>query len=410
MIGGAPLPVYVLGFAIFAQGTSELMVAGLLPSISQSLHVPIPRAGLLVSGFAIGMLTGAPALAVLARRWSRRRALLGFLAVFALAHAAGALAPSYAVLLATRFAGAFVYAGFWAVGAATAVELVPPQARGRAMGVVAGGLTVATVIGLPAGTLVGQHLGWRAAFWAVAALTLAAAVGIIATIPRANPVPAAAARQAPMALRTELHALASRRLWGAYATTALATAALIVTFSYLSPLLTHTTGVAAGWVPGVLALYGLGALSGIILGGRTADHRPAATLYAGTGGVIVTSIAIALAAQHAAMTVALVAILGFAGFVTNPTLNSRPFNLVSAAPALVAAINVSAFNAGITIGPWLGGLAIDHRFGYPAVAWIGAALAAAATITTVTAMRRPAPSSRGNQLLSTPSRACEKTP
>lgn len=382
-----PLPVYVLGFAIFAQGTSELMLAGLLPAISRSLHVSIPSAGLLISGFAVGMLIGAPALAMLSRRRQHRRALLCFLAVFALMHAAGALAPSYAVLLVTRFAGAFVYAGFWAVGAATAVELVPEQARGRAMGVVAGGLTVATVIGLPAGTLVGQHLGWRAAFWAVAALTVIAAAGVIATIPRRTSPTQRTAPQAPRALRAELRALADRRLGAAYVTTALATAALIATFSYLSPLLTHTTGLAPRWVPFVLALYGVGALGGITLGGRVADRRPAATLYAGIAGLVVTSVAIALVSQDAALTVVLVAALGFAGFVTNPTLNSYPFKLTSAGTTLVAAFNVSAFNVGITLGPWLGGLAIDHRLGYPAVAWIGAALAAAAIITAVAAMR-----------------------
>jgi DHA1 family chloramphenicol resistance protein-like MFS transporter len=391
---GLPLPVYVLGFAIFAQGTSELMLAGLLPEISRSLHVSVPSAGLMISGFAIGMLIGAPALALLARRWPHRRALLGFLAVFALMHAVGALAPNYLMLLVTRFAAAFVYAGFWAVGAATAVELVPTEARGRAMGAVAGGLTVATVIGLPAGTLVGQHLGWRAAFWAVAVLTVIAAGGVLATVSRQDPDSSRAARQAPTTLRADLRGLVDRRLWFAYATTALATAALIVTFSYLSPLLTHTTGLAARWVPGVLAIYGVGAVCGIALGSRAADRRPGGTLYAGVGFLIITSIALALGAHQIAPTVALIAALGFAGFVTNPTLNSLPFNLVAAAPTLVAAFNVSAFNAGITLGPWLGGLAIDLRLGYPAVAWIGAALAAAAIVTTAamrhrTSGRRP---------------------
>lgn len=406
-IRALPLPVYMLGFAIFTQGTSELMLAGLLPAISRDLHASIPNAGLLISGFAIGMLIGAPVLAVLARRWSPRRSLLGFLAAFALMHAAGALAPSYTVLLVTRFAGAFVYAGFWAVATATAVELAPAQSQGRTMGVLAGGLTVATVIGLPAGTLIGQYLGWRTAFWAVAALTTTAAFGVLATVRRADRTRGATAQPA---LRSELHALGDWRLWSAYATTGLATAALIVTFSYLSPLLTHTTGLATGWVPAVLALYGLGALSGVTLGGRSADERPTVTLYAGIGGVIVTSIAIALAASHAAITIALVAALGFAGFVSNPTLNARPFNLVSAAPVLVAALNVSAFNVGITLGPWLGGLAIDERLGYPAVAWVGAALAVIAALTAGTALRDPARGFNKDRRLQAQPRPCKETP
>jgi MFS transporter, DHA1 family, chloramphenicol resistance protein len=384
-----PAAVYALGFAIFAQGTSELMLAGLLPGIARSLQVSIPHAGLLISAFAIGMLIGAPVLAVAARHWPRRRALLGFLAVFALAHVAGALAPGYTVLLATRIAGAFVYAGFWAVGAATAVDLVPAQARGRAMGILAGGLTLATVVGLPGGTLIGQHLGWRTAFWAVAALTALAAAGVLATIPADHPAAAGPAPQAPPALRAELRALASRQLWSAYATTAVATAALIVTFSYLSPLLTRTTGLPARWIPAVLGLYGAGALAGILVGGRTADRHPIATLRAGTVGLAAVSAALALAARHLAAAVILVAALGLAGFVTNPTLNSRPFNLVRAAPTLVAALNVSAFNAGITLGPWLGGLALSHRLGYTVPAWIGAALAAAVAAAAITSGRLP---------------------
>src|SRR5687768_6393818 len=163
-----PIAIYVLGLAIFAQGTSELMLTGLLPELSQDLGVSISDAGLLISAFAIGMLVGAPVLAVVTLRWPRRTALLTFLAVFALTHVVGALAPNYEVLLATRAVGAFVYAGFWAVAAVTAVGLVEDDRRGRAMSIVAGGLTVATIVGLPAGTAVGQHLGWRAAFWGVA--------------------------------------------------------------------------------------------------------------------------------------------------------------------------------------------------------------------------------------------------
>lgn len=397
--------MYVLGFAIFAQGTSELMLAGLLPDISRGLHVSVPRAGLLISGFAVGMLVGAPVLAVLVRRWPRRRVLLVFLAVFALAHGAGALAPDYPVLLATRFAAAFVYAGFWAAGAATAVELVSPQARGRAMGVVAGGLTVATVVGLPAGTMLGQHAGWRAAFWAVAALSALAAAGVLATI---APSPAQFSSRAPPALRSELRALASPQLWQSYAATALATAALIATFSYLSPMLTRTAGIAAGRVPAVLALYGLGSLAGIAIGARTADRYPAATLYVGIGGVAAASVALALDARQPAAAIALVAALGLTGFATNPTLNSRPFALASAAPTLVASLNVSAFNIGITVGPWLGGLAIDRFLSYSSVPWVGAGLAVLALMATAAAMRSPRPVPE-HSAPSAPTQPCKET-
>ncbi|MEU8800319.1 Cmx/CmrA family chloramphenicol efflux MFS transporter [Spirillospora sp. NPDC048819] len=363
-----PLAVYVLGLAIFAQGTSELMLAGLLPGMANDLGVSVPDAGLLISAFAIGMLLGAPVLAVLIRRWPHRRALLAFLAVFAVTHAVGAVTPEYWVLFATRVVGAFVYAGFWAVAAATAVDLVPRDARGKAMGIVAGGLTVAAIAGLPAGTVIGQHLGWRAAFWAVAAMSVAVMAAVAATIPGGGT--GGEVRR----VRDELRAVAVPRLWLLYGTTALATSGCLVTFSYLGALLTETTRIAEAWVPGVLALYGVGALIGITIGGRTADARGIATLYAGFGGLVAVSVALALTARSPVPVVVLVFLLGFAGFATNPTLNTRAFGMVDGAATLVAAGNVVAFNVGITMGPWLGGMAIDAGAGYASLGWIGSGL------------------------------------
>ncbi|WP_049571392.1 Cmx/CmrA family chloramphenicol efflux MFS transporter [Nonomuraea sp. SBT364] len=384
-----PLAVYVLGLAIFAQGTSELMLAGLLPEMAADLGVSVPDAGLLISAFAIGMLVGAPVLAVVTLRWPRRTALLAFMAVFAVSHVVGALTPDYGTLLVTRVVGAFVYAGFWAVAAVTAIGLAGPAARGRAMGIVAGGLTVATTLGLPAGTLVGQSLGWRAAFWVVAALSALAAIGVLATVPGG-----VAAGDGPgPSLRRELRALAGPRLWLALGTTALATAALLVTFSYLSAMLTGTTGLAPGWVPAVLALYGAGSLIGITVGGRTADARPFTTLYAGLAGLVVISGALALTAGVAWLVVPLVFLLGAFGFATNPALNTRVFAVAHDAPTLAASVNVSAFNVGITAGPWLGGLLIAAGHGYAPLGWIGAALGVLAlgTVALAASLHRRAP-------------------
>ncbi|QIS10993.1 Cmx/CmrA family chloramphenicol efflux MFS transporter [Nocardia arthritidis] len=366
-----PVAVYVLGLAIFAQGTSELMLAGILTEMSSDLGVSVPQAGLLVSAFALGMLVGAPVLAATTLRLSRRTALLGFLAVFVIAHVIGALTSSYWVLFGTRVIAAFVYAGFWAVGAATAISLTPPNKRGRAMGIVAGGLTVATIIGLPAGTVIGQHWGWRAAFWAVAALSALAMLGVLARIP------AARAAEIPD-LRRELRSLVNPRVWLHYGTTALQIASLMVTFTYLGALLTETTGLAAGWVPVVLTIYGVGAVLGIAIGGRTADTHPVRTLYLGFAGLIGTSVLLALTGQYAVTAVLAAFLLGAFGFGVNPTLNSRIFALAADGPTLGTAFNTSAFNVGITVGPWLGGLAIGAGLGYPATAWIGVVLGIAA--------------------------------
>ena len=376
-----PRAVYLLGLAIFAQGTSELMLAGLLPEIATDLDVSIPAAGLLISAFAVGMLVGAPILAVTTLRWSRRAAMLAFLTVFALTHVAGALTSSYGVLVATRVAGAFVYAGFWAVASVTAIELAGPAARAKAMSILAGGLTVATIVGLPAGTLLGQHLGWRSAFWAVAVLSVLAIAGVVATIPGGR------ATEAPR-LRLELRSMANPQLWLAYGTTALSTGAILVIFSYLAPLLTETTGLSATWVPVILALYGVGALAGITISGRTADRRPFRTLVISLTGVIAAAVVVALATATPWLAVPAIIGIGTFGFATNPAVNSRVFSVAGSAPTLAAAFNISAFNVGITAGPWLGGAALGAGAGYPTLAWLGAGLGVIALGVITVSMRR----------------------
>ncbi|WP_427893320.1 Cmx/CmrA family chloramphenicol efflux MFS transporter [Kribbella sp. GL6] len=379
-----PRAVYLLGLAIFAQGTSELMLAGLLPEIATDLRVSIPAAGLLISAFAVGMLVGAPILAVTTLRWSRRVAMLAFLAVFALTHVAGALTSSYGVLLATRVAGAFVYAGFWAVASVTAIELAGPQARAKAMSILAGGLTVATIVGLPAGTLLGQHLGWRSAFWAVAVLSVLAIAGVLATIPPGRP-------DALPRLRDELRSMMNPQLWLAYGTTALSTGAILVIFSYLAPLLTETTKLSDAWVPVILALYGVGSLAGITISGRTADQRPFGTLAISLTGVVLAAVILALTAGTPWIAVLAIVAVGTFGFATNPAVNSRVFSVAGSAPTLAAAFNISAFNVGITVGPWLGGLALDAGAGYPSVGWIGAGLGVLAFGTIPLAVRAAQP-------------------
>ena len=379
-----PIAVYVLGLSIFAQGTSELMLAGLLPELATDLHVSIPQAGLLISAFAIGMLVGAPVLAVVTLTWSRRTALLVFLTIFALTHVAGALTSSYAVLLATRIVGAFVYAGFWSVAAVTVVALVPANARARAMSIVTGGLTIATIVGLPLGTLLGQHLGWQSAFWTVAGLCVLAMAGVLATLPAGRPDLASAPR-----LADELRVLRNARLWLAFGTTALATATILVVFSYLAPLLIQTTGLPPGAVPGVLALYGLGSFIGITLGGRFADALPFHTLFISITGLLVLSGVLAVTASVPAVAIAVIALLGGFGFAANPALNARVFSLAGDAPTLATATNFSAFNVGITAGPWLGGLAIDAGAGYPALGWIAVVIGLVALGTVLVAAFLP---------------------
>ncbi|WP_190130327.1 Cmx/CmrA family chloramphenicol efflux MFS transporter [Streptomyces mashuensis] len=378
-----PVAVYVLGLSVFALGTSEFMLSGLLQPLARDLGVSIPQAGLLVSAFAIGMVVGAPVLAAATLRLPRRTTLIALLAVFGLGQVAGALAPSYGVLFASRVVSALACAGFWAVGAAVAVSLVPEDARARAMAVMIGGLSIANIAGVPAGALLGQHAGWRSAFWAVAALSAVGLVGVVALVPATKPGTGADTPR----LRRELAIYRDRQVWLAVIATALNAAAVFCLFSYLAPLLTETAGLKESWVPSVLALFGVGALIGTAVGGRIADAHLFGTMYGGIGASTLVMAVLALTAHIAAAAIGLAVLLGVAAFTTAPALNARMFNVAGAAPTLAGATTTAAFNTGNTLGPWLGGLVISAGLGYSAVAWTGAGLAALALATTAVASR-----------------------
>jgi DHA1 family chloramphenicol resistance protein-like MFS transporter len=379
-----PFAVYVLGTSIFALGTSEFMIAGLLPNVAGDVGVSVPDAGLLISAFAIGMVVGAPVLAAATLRLPRRATLVALLVVFALSHVAAASTHAYLPLFVCRVVGALACAGFWAVAAVTTISLVAADRRGRAMAILVGGLTVATVAGVPAGTFLGQHFGWRSAFWAVAAVATLALVGVLLFVPHVSH------SGGKPRLRAELRVFRSGRVWLALGITALTQAMTFCTFSYFTPLLTDTSGLPADWVPAALGLFGVGGVVGLSIGGRLADRAPIATLYGGLAAAIVLFAGLAVGASSTAVAIVGSFTLGMAGFVINPALNVRVYALAGDAPTLASAANTSAFNVGNTVGPWLGGLVISAGFGYQSVTWDSLALGilALAAITLATALQR----------------------
>ncbi|MFE2929238.1 MULTISPECIES: Cmx/CmrA family chloramphenicol efflux MFS transporter [unclassified Streptomyces] len=376
-----PLAVYILGLSVFALGTSEFMLSGLLPPIADDMNVSIPRAGLLISAFAIGMVIGAPLLAVATLRLPRRTTLITLISVFGLGQVAGALAPTYEVLFASRVVSAFACAGFWAVGAAVAIAMVPVNSRARAMAVMIGGLSIANVLGVPLGAFLGENLGWRSAFWAVGAASAVALVGVVTLIPRI-PLP----EQKPR-IKQEMSIYRDRQVWLSIAFTALAAGGVFCAFSYLSPLLTDVAGLDSGWVPTVLALFGIGALVGTAIGGRVADAHLFGVLMSGIAASTVFLAALALFASSQVAAVALSFLLGLSAFYTAPALNARMFNVAGAAPTLAGATTTAAFNLGNTSGPWLGGKVIDADFGFAATAWAGVAMTVLALAAVVISLR-----------------------
>lgn len=368
-----PSAVYLLALSLFAMGSAEFLMGGILPMIASDLQISLPMAGTLISAFAVGALIGAPPFAILAMRWPQRATLLASQAAFIAATVLSLLALGYWPIVFARFAMGLAYACFWAVAASTAVQLAPPDRHARALSIVVSGLTVAMVLGGPVGTFISEVTGWRGGFWAVAAVTAVAAVAGWLVLPRQAPDDA----RAPD-LRTELLAMRHPVLWLALATTAATTAAYMGTFGYLGALLLDVSGLPARWLPAVLTLFGVGAFIGLTIGGHTADRHPFTTLLVGILGLILVSTAIAALAQDALATTLLVFLLGVAAFVLNPAVWGRVYVLAPDAPMLVGAMNSSAFQVGLTVAPLLAGLPISLGHGLPAVGWVGAAIGVAA--------------------------------
>ncbi|MEV6704046.1 Cmx/CmrA family chloramphenicol efflux MFS transporter, partial [Streptomyces sp. NPDC051453] len=273
-----PLPLYLLAMAVFAMGTSEFMLAGLLPGIASDLDVSVGTASVLTSAFAIGMMVGAPLVAALARNWPRRSSLLAFVLAFAAAHAVGAITTSFPVLVATRVVAALANAGFIAVALTAAAALVPADKKGRALAVLLSGTTVATVAGVPGGSVLGTVFGWRATFWAVAALCLPAALGILKGIPAGRGKEDATGGPA---LRAELASLARPRLIVVMLLGALVNAATFGSFTFLAPVVTDTAGLSELWISVVLVLFGAGSFVGVTVAGGLSDRRPGLVVAVG---------------------------------------------------------------------------------------------------------------------------------
>ncbi|MER8010475.1 MFS transporter [Streptomyces sp. NPDC094149] len=364
-----PLALLALAVGAFGIGTTEFVMMGLLPDVATDLHISIPTAGHLVSAYALGVVIGAPLLAALTARMSRRTVLIGLMALFVAGNALSAFAPGYDSLLAARFLSGLPHGAFFGVGAVVATNMVAPERKARSVSLMFLGLTVANMAGVPVATLMGQHLGWRATFLGVSTIGLAAIVALALLIPHDH-------TQAPAAgLRRELTALRSLPVWLALGTTVAGFGALFSAYSYITPMLTDAAGYAETSVTLLLALFGVGATIGNLLGGRLADHSLRGTLF---GGLLALAAVLALfpllmsAQWSAALAVTL---LGAAAFITGSPLQLMVMEKASAAPSLASSANQAAFNLANAGGAWIGGAALAAGFGVTSPAPAGAMLA-----------------------------------
>ncbi|MEY7974767.1 Cmx/CmrA family chloramphenicol efflux MFS transporter [Streptomyces pilosus] len=390
-----PLPLYLLALAVFAMGTSEFMLAGLVPDIASELDVTVGTAGSLTSAFAIGMIVGAPLVAALARHWPRRPALLGFVLVFASAHAVGAVTERFPILFATRVVAALANAGFLAVALTAAAGLVPPDRKGRALAVLLSGTTVATIAGVPGGSVLGTALGWRATFWAVAALCLPAAIAILKGIPATREQAEVTGRPA---LRAELAQLTRPRLILVMLLGALVNAATFASLTFLAPVVTDSAGLEEWWVSVALVLFGAGSFIGVTVAGRLSDRSPGQVIAIGGPLLLIGWPALAVLVNEPVALSILVFVQGALSFALGATLITRVLYEAAGAPTMAGSYATTALNVGAATGPILAATTLGTRAGTLGPLWTSGLLVAVALLIAFPLFTRIT-ATRGTQVL-----------
>ncbi|KAB2868899.1 MAG: MFS transporter [Bauldia sp.] len=364
-----PIAVFALTISAFAIGTTEFVIMGLLPIVASDLHVSIPAAGMLVTGYALGVVAGAPILTVATSRMERKPLLIGLMGLFILGNLIAAIAPSYAVLMVARIVASFTHGAFFGVGSVVAASLVPADKKARAIAMMFTGLALANILGVPGGTAIGQAFGWRATFWAVTAL------GVISTIALSLLVKPVGGHGGGN-LRGEIAALRHPPVWVALGTTMLGFGGVFVVLTYIAPILQTTTGLSPRTVTIVLFIFGIGLTIGNTIGGHLADKALMPSLI-GILAVLAAVMAVFAVTMHFPIAaIATIFVWGVASFATVPALQTRVVEKARHAPNLAASLNIGAFNLGNALGAALGGGLIDLGFDYPVIAIAGALVAA----------------------------------
>jgi DHA1 family inner membrane transport protein len=358
-----------LATGAFAIGTTEFTPMGLLPVIANGVGVDIPKAGMLVSAYAIGVMVGAPVMTLLFSRFGKRAALMSLMLIFTAGNLLSALAPGYTTLLLSRLITSLNHGAFFGIGAVVAASVVPKEKQASAIAAMFMGLTVANVGGVPAATWIGQQVGWRMTFAGTAVLGLVTIGALWLALPKGEP-------GTRPDVRRELSVLTSREVLMAMGTTVLGSGAMFALYTYIAPMLADITHASPGFVALALVLIGIGFTLGNSLGGRLADWSldGATKLILATLAVVMVLLPLLLK-THVGAAIGLL-VWGAAAFGIVPPVQMRVMHAAAGAPGLASSVNVGAFNVGNALGAALGGMVIGHGLGYAAVPFVGAALAA----------------------------------
>jgi DHA1 family inner membrane transport protein len=368
------MPIGLIALAIggFGIGLTEFIIAGLLPQVATDFAVSIPTAGLLISGYALAVALGALLLTAAVTRLPRKTVLLGLMVLFIIGNLISAIAPTFGIMMVGRVVAALCHGAFFGIGSVVAADLVAPEKKAGAISIMFAGLTTANVLGVPLGTLLGQHFGWRATFWAITAIGVIAFFGIVALVPSTTSGTGSAQ------LRGELRAFRRPQVLASLAVTVLGFGGMFGTFTYITPMMTDVAGFASSSVTWLLIVFGIGLFLGNLAGGKAADRALTPTLV-----ILLIALAVVLAAltftAHAKIPAIITLLLmGAFGFATVPGLQMRVLHFASDAPTMASSANIAAFNVGNAIGAYLGGRTIAAGFGYTSPAWVGALLTVAA--------------------------------
>ncbi|CCV04666.1 putative efflux protein; MFS family [Mesorhizobium metallidurans STM 2683] len=390
-----PLALYALAAGAFGIGVTEFVIMGLLLDVSKDLGVSISAAGQLISGYALGVVVGAPLLTIATGSWPRKTVLLALMAIFTLGNLACALAPDYWTLMGARVITAFAHGTFFGVGSVVATGLVAPNKKASAIALMFTGLTIANILGVPFGTWLGQAFGWRATFLAVTLVGVAAFAIILLLVPRAETAPEKSD------LRADLAVLGRAPVLLGFATTVLGYAGVFAVFTYIAPLLTEISGFSEAAVSPILLVFGGGLIAGNLLGGKVADRWLVPSVL---GSLVVLALVLGtmtFALHSQTMAVIYVGLLGAAAFATVAPLQMWVLEKAEGAgQSLASSFNIAAFNLGNAAGAWLGGVVIAHGPGLDAVTWVAALLPLAALGVAALALRLDRPT------LGEPATAC----
>ena len=364
------LAAVALAMGGFAIGTTEFVTMGLLPDLAGDLRVPIPLAGHVIAAYALGVVVGAPLIAILGAALPRRGLLLALMGTFALGNAASALAVSYEALTVARFFTGLPHGAFFGVPPLVAAGMAGPGRRGKAVTLVMLGLPVANVAGVPAATWMGQHLGWRSAYWAVTLIAVLTIALVLLHVPATAPDPRATGRR-------ELSAFTNPQVWLTLLVGAIGFGGMFAMYSYIAPTVTDVADLPASAVPLYLLAFGLGSVLGTLVGGHLADWSMFRSLLASSVAMGLALALFTVTASHALLGALTVFLVSAVGSVLVMNLQLRLMHVAGDAQMLGAALNNSSLNAANALGAWLGGLVISAGWGYTAPSWVGVGLSVA---------------------------------